>query len=178
MHNHFWKHNQEIPPWADPAIFLKHFHDAGCIAMQWHIPVLRSDLNVGFRRAISIIFHPLRPSLSLSYATMVFKHHTNSTPSARPETACVRPSLPSCCMVFFFYYLVRLRAIWPHKRNWQGRELSVNINCMSQGLSGRTMTAISCFTFPNTLSVWNQSGVIPDLSQQLRRGEPDSQNHH
>lgn len=127
---------------------------------------------------------PYQSYFTLSYATMVFQPENpeppqllanSSTPSARPETACVRSSPPSCCMFFLFYYLVRLHATWPHKRNWQGRELSLNITCMSQGLSVRTVTVISCFTFPNTLCVGNQSGVIPDLSQQLRRGVPDGQ---
>ncbi len=76
--------------------------------------------------------------------------------------------------IYLFYYLVRLHATWPHKRNWQGGELSLNINRMSQGLSARTVMAISCFAFPNTLCAGNQSGVIPDLSQQLSRGEPVS----
>ena len=57
-------------------------------------------------------------SLSLSYATMVFQSPErpelladSSTPSARPETACMSSSPPSCCMFFFFfYYLVRLNA--------------------------------------------------------------------
>ena len=54
-----------------------------------------------------------------------------------------------------------------------GTAESLNVYCMSQGLSARSVMAISCFAFPNTLCVGNQSGVIPDLSQQLRRGEPD-----
>lgn len=53
-------------------------------------------------------------------------------------------------------------------------ELSSDITYMNQGLLERAVTAISSFTFPNTLSVGNHSGVFPDLSQQLRRGEPDS----
>lgn len=76
---------------------------------------------------------------------------------------------------FFLHYSARLHVTWPHKRNWQRRELSLNINWMSQGLSARTVTAVSCITFSNTLCVGSQSGVILDLSQQVRRGEPDGQ---
>lgn len=71
----------------------------------------------------------------------------------------------------FFPYVLRFHAPWPHQRNWQGTELSLNINCTSQVLSVRTVTAISCFAFPNTLHVRN----LTDVSQQLWRGEPDSQ---
>lgn len=140
--------------------------------MHWHIPVLRSDLNVGFAA-----WHINHISPSSSYATMVFQHESperpqllanSSTPSVRLETVCVRS-------FFLFYYLLRLHVTWPHRQNRQGKELSLNINCMSQGLSVRTVMAIRCFAFPNTLCVRKQSGVIPDMSQQLSRGEPDGQ---
>lgn len=70
--------------------------------MHWHIPVLRSDLNVGFAAC-----HINHISPSSSYATMVFQHESperpqllanSSTPSARLETACVRS--------FFFILLL------------------------------------------------------------------------
>lgn len=127
----------------------------------------------------------ISPSLSLSLSLMqlwCFNMKTQSVHSCWLIAARCQPGQKlhawghrlqaAAC---FFYYLVRLHATWPHKWSWQGRELSLNITCVSQGLSVRTVMAISCFTFPNTLCVGNQSGVIPDLSQQLRRGEPDGQ---
>lgn len=163
---------EKFPLWANPAIFLKHFHDACGIAMHWHIPVLRSDLNVGFAAC-----HINHISPSSSYATMVFQHESperpqllanSSTPSARLETACVRS-------FFLFYYLVRLHVTWPHRQNWRGRELSLEKQS-SELPSLLSLTDLdSCSLCSNTLCVRNQSGVIPDMSQQLSRGEPDGQ---
>lgn len=44
---------------------------------------------------------------------------------------------------FFFFFLLLHGETWPHNRNWQGGKLSLNINCMSQGLSARTVMVFS-----------------------------------
>lgn len=178
----FPKHNQEIPLWSVADICFEHFHDACCIAMQWHDPVLRSDLNVGFAAHHKSYFtltllcnsnvSTWKPGASIAAGWWKFtiSQSRNCMHLFLTWAHCLRAA--ARFFFIFYYYSVRL-ATWPHRRNWQGRELSLNINRMSQGLSVRTVMAISCFAFPNTLCVGNQSGVIPDLSQQLRRGEPD-----
>lgn len=106
MQNLFWKHNQEIPPVNRSGCFLKTFswrslHSCAMTHLRFTI-----WLKCWF--AACHINH-ISPSLSLSYATMVFQHENperpqllanSSTLSARPETACVRSSPPSCCMFF------------------------------------------------------------------------------
>ena len=105
-----------------------------------------------------------------------------STASAGPESARMSSSPPSCCMFFFsfffLHYSARLHVTWPHKRNWQRRELSLSINWMSQGLSARTVTAVSCITFSNTFCVGSRSGVILVLSQQVGGGRAWWSDHH
>lgn len=131
----------------------------------------------------------LSPSLSLSLSLMQlcwFNMEAQSIhscwliaakrqPGQRVLAWAHRLQAAACFFFFFLHCSARLHVTWPHKRNWQRRELSWNINWMSQGQSARTVMAVSCITFSNTLCVGSQSGVILDLPQQVSRGEPDSQ---
>lgn len=70
--------------------------------------------------------------------------------SAKPTQYAWDHRLQAAACIFLLFFLV-LYATWPHQRNRQGRELGLNINWLSQGLSVRTVIAISCFAFSNTL---------------------------
>lgn len=119
------KHEIEVPLWTDPATFWKYCDDVCCIAAAWRTAILRSDLNAGLRRAISIISHS-RSLFLLLMQLWSFSTKTQNLHSCWQIAADCQPGqklrawhhhTPRLCMIFIFFFhlwLKRIHLTWSH----------------------------------------------------------------